>query len=170
MNDDVKAVAQKILDRTKGQIGTHSMDCYMYHLPCFASYVMHRLEAVQQAPAVVDREALIERVDGSALDHFLRSFNGDEAGDIDYVGAQDGNTGWAMVGGNDVAAVLLKAFDALIASGGFRPEHVVKAEALEEAADMLPQLAGWQAAEAETIALAQKRLQLCAQQLRGSRS
>lgn len=77
-----------------------------------------RAEAVQ-APAV-DRSALIERVEGSSLDHFIQSFNGDEAGDIDYVWADDGNTGWAMRGGNDVGSVLLKAFDALIASGILR--------------------------------------------------
>lgn len=86
------------------------------------------LEAAQQAPAV-DREALVERVEGSALDHFLRSFNGDEAGDIDYVFADDGNTGWAMRGGNDVGSVLLKAFDALIASGILQDAAVLEREA-----------------------------------------
>lgn len=42
---DVKAVAQEILDRTEGQIGTHSTDCHKYHLACFAAFVMHELEA-----------------------------------------------------------------------------------------------------------------------------
>lgn len=58
MTDDVKAVAQKILDRAADQIGTHSIGCYEYHLPCFAAFVMRQLEATS-AP-VVDREALVE--------------------------------------------------------------------------------------------------------------
>ncbi len=44
---------------------------------------------------------------------FVQSFNGDEAGDIDDVGALDGATGWAMRGGNDVRAVFEKAAAAL---------------------------------------------------------
>lgn len=92
------------------------------------------LEAATATPAV-DREALVQRVDGSPLDHFLRSFNGDEAGDIDYVFAEDGNTGWAMRGGNDVGSVLVKAFDALTASGILRDVRDVQAEALERYAD-----------------------------------
>lgn len=51
------------------------------------------------------------------LERFVDSFNGDEAGDIDPVYALDGNTGYAMRGGNDVESVLNKARDALIAEG-----------------------------------------------------
>ena len=51
------------------------------------------------------------------LERFVDSFNGDEAGDIDWVYALDGNTGYAMRGGNDVESVLNKARDALIAEG-----------------------------------------------------
>jgi hypothetical protein len=81
------------------------------------------LEA-QPAPLVADsREALIDvekatsRHFGSALSRFVDSFNGDEAGDVDYVEALDGNNGWAMRGGNDVESVFAKAIDALLASG-----------------------------------------------------
>lgn len=52
MSDDVKTVAQEILDRAEGQIGTHSTDCHKYHLACFAAFVADALEAVQQTPAV----------------------------------------------------------------------------------------------------------------------
>ena len=51
------------------------------------------------------------------LARFIDSFNGDEAGDIDQVLALDGNTGYAMRGGNDVLSVLNKARDALLAEG-----------------------------------------------------
>lgn len=43
MSDEVKAVAQEILDRTADQIGTHSVECHKYHLACFAAFVMRSL-------------------------------------------------------------------------------------------------------------------------------
>lgn len=86
------------------------------------------LEAVSARPLVADREAVIERTEGSALDYFLRSLNGDEAGHVDYVSAMDGATGWVMRGGNDVGAVLLVALDALFASGVIREAEPLVAD------------------------------------------
>ena len=43
MSDEVKRVAERILERTKDQIGTHSMDCHEYHLECFAHFVLSRI-------------------------------------------------------------------------------------------------------------------------------
>lgn len=117
-------------------------------------------KTAQQSPAV-DREALVERVDGSALDHFLRSFSGDEAGDIDYVFADDGNTGWAMRGGNDVGSVLLKAFDALIASGVLQDAAEVEARGLEGFANALDD---W---DSLVFPNATEALQMVIKQLRG---
>jgi len=45
----------------------------------------------------------------SELRDFIASFNGDEAGDLDDVGAIDGSMGYVMRGGNDVEAVFAKA-------------------------------------------------------------
>jgi len=42
---EVKQVAERILDRTKGQIRTHSTDCHEYHLECFAVFVLRNMEA-----------------------------------------------------------------------------------------------------------------------------
>jgi hypothetical protein len=67
--------------------------------------------------ALIDVEKATSRHFGSALSRFVDSFNGDEAGDVDYVEALDGNNGWAMRGGNDVESVFAKAIDALLASG-----------------------------------------------------
>lgn len=50
MSDDVKAVAKEILDRTEGQIGTHSTDCHKYHLACFAAFVMRNMATSEQTP------------------------------------------------------------------------------------------------------------------------
>jgi len=61
MTDDVRAVAQKILDRTADQIGTHSTNCHEYHLACFAAVVMREMEAATSAPAV-DRKQFLEQV------------------------------------------------------------------------------------------------------------
>ena len=44
MSDEVKQVAERILERTKDQIGTHSTDCHEYHLECFAAFVLRNLE------------------------------------------------------------------------------------------------------------------------------
>ena len=60
MSDDVKAlaaIAQEILDRAKGQIGTHWTDCYKYHLACFAAFAIDALEAAQQEIAALTAEA-----------------------------------------------------------------------------------------------------------------
>lgn len=54
MSDEVKAVAKEILDRTEGQIGTHSTDCHKYHLACFAAFVADALEAAQQTPVTIN--------------------------------------------------------------------------------------------------------------------
>lgn len=130
MTDDVKALIAEA-----GEIAQYADEQGHHGASRVIRQLVAALWAATVAPAV-DREALIERIDGSALDHFLKSFNGDEAGDIDYVWAEDGNTGWAMRGGNDVASVLLKAFDALLASGLLRDVRDVQAEALEQAADV----------------------------------
>lgn len=59
MSDDVKRVAERILDRTKGQVRTHSTDCHEYHLECFAAFMLQNMEAAQSVPLVVEsREAL----------------------------------------------------------------------------------------------------------------
>lgn len=65
--DDVKAVAQKILDRAADQIGTHSTNCHEYHLACFAALVMREIEAATSAPAV-DREELIQALIRARID------------------------------------------------------------------------------------------------------
>ena len=40
---DVREVAEQIVERTKDQIATHSLDCHAYHLPCFAHFVLNRI-------------------------------------------------------------------------------------------------------------------------------
>lgn len=37
--DDALALIQPILDRTEGQIGTHSDRCFEYHVGCLAAAV-----------------------------------------------------------------------------------------------------------------------------------
>lgn len=53
------------------------------------------------------------REKGHALDDFADSFNGDEAGDIEYAFALDRSIGLVMRGGNDLRAVFEKAYSAL---------------------------------------------------------
>lgn len=43
--DEVRAVAEAIVERTKDHIGTHWDDCYLNHLPCFAWFVLNRISA-----------------------------------------------------------------------------------------------------------------------------
>lgn len=65
MSDDVKTVAQEILDRAEGRIGTHSTDCHKYHLACFAAFVMRNLAASEQTPdfsALLSDEAVLAGV------------------------------------------------------------------------------------------------------------
>ena len=93
--------------------------------------------AVISAPSTpaVDVEKSTSRHFGSALSRFVESFNGDEAGDIDYMEAADGANGWAMRGGNDVEAVFGNAIAALVASGVLLDAAEVEARGLEKAAD-----------------------------------
>lgn len=42
-NAALVTLVQPILDRTEGQIGTHSDKCYEYHVACLAAVVRHRL-------------------------------------------------------------------------------------------------------------------------------
>jgi hypothetical protein len=77
-----------------------------------------------------------------AFDTFVRSFNGDEAGDIDDVSALDGNTGWAMRGGNDVRAVFEKARIALTARPSVVTREQVETFARDVEADTFQLLAG----------------------------
>lgn len=41
--EGLEALVQPILDRTEGQIGTHSDKCYEYHVACLAAVVSHRV-------------------------------------------------------------------------------------------------------------------------------
>jgi hypothetical protein len=69
MSDKVKQVAERILERTKDQIGTHSTNCHEYHLECFAAFVLRHHETAQSAPLVVEsREALVRAVKAEAWD------------------------------------------------------------------------------------------------------
>jgi hypothetical protein len=80
-----------------------------------AAHIAEAALEAQSAPLVADsREAL---VDGNFVLALAGSFNGDEAGDVDQVFSLMGDYGWAMRGGNDLHAVALKVFDALLASG-----------------------------------------------------
>ena len=45
VSDPVELVARMIVARTSGQIGTHYRDCHLYHLPCFAVFVLDRMGA-----------------------------------------------------------------------------------------------------------------------------
>ena len=52
MSDKVKQVAERILERTKDQIGTHWIGCHEYHLECFAVFVVRQLpDVVREAKA-----------------------------------------------------------------------------------------------------------------------
>ena len=62
MSDKVKQVAERILERTKDQIGTHSTNCHEYHLECFAVFVLRHLEAAQSDLVVESRETLVSGV------------------------------------------------------------------------------------------------------------
>lgn len=141
MTDDVKAVAQRILDRAADQIGTHSTNCHEYHLPCFAAFVMRGLEAATVAPAV-DREAL-------AREMYAVEFWGDENPRRD----------WDELITHPVHFERYRArADAVIASGLLRDVRDVQAEALEQAADamyggavVLGGVPGWLRARAQAI-------------------
>lgn len=58
-------------------------------------------------------QAATARPDGDAFGRFVDSFNGDEAGDIEFMSALDGRVGYAMVGGNDLRAVFEHAIQAI---------------------------------------------------------
>ena len=45
VSDPVELAARMIVARTSGQIGTHWEDCHLYHLPCFALFVLDRVGA-----------------------------------------------------------------------------------------------------------------------------
>lgn len=57
---------------------------------------------------------MTDQIPAEAYERFLDSFNGDEAGDVDLVMSLLGDTGHAMVGGNDVRAVFDKAAAAIL--------------------------------------------------------
>lgn len=111
MSDDVKALIAEARDWAERALPPS---------PWADNHIALRLadalEASVQAPAL-DVEKATSRHFGSALSRFVESFNGDEAGDIDYMEAADGANGWAMRGGNDVEAVFGNAIAALVASG-----------------------------------------------------
>lgn len=45
VSNPVELVARMIVARTSGQIGTHYADCHLYHLPCFAVFVLNQAGA-----------------------------------------------------------------------------------------------------------------------------
>jgi len=78
MSDEVKRVAERILERTKDQIGTHSMDCHEYHLECFAAFVVRNMEAAQSDVVVESREALANLLAHAGTDWELAMSNGEK--------------------------------------------------------------------------------------------
>lgn len=45
VSDPVELAARMIVARTSGQIDTHWEDCHLYHLPCFAVFVLDQMGA-----------------------------------------------------------------------------------------------------------------------------
>ena len=123
MSDKVKQVAERILDRTKDQIGTHSMDCHEYHLECFAAFVVRNMEAAQSDVVVESREALASWM------HSRQAF---EYGECDH-GFQVGS--WVKPGEKIPYAMCERWAYALLASGVVRLAADVVREAKAEAWD-----------------------------------
>lgn len=44
MSETVEVAARMIVARTAGVIGTHWEDCHLYHLACFALFVLENKE------------------------------------------------------------------------------------------------------------------------------
>lgn len=77
------------------------------------------------------------------FDVFVRSFNGDEAGDIDEVFSVLGDHGWAMRGGNDVRAVFEKARRALTPNPTVKPDRGTVVASVHRSASLTRDEEGW---------------------------
>lgn len=105
---DLLALIQPILDRTEGQIGTHSDRCFEYHVACLAGLVKARL-----TPVVV---STIEELDALPLHTVLR----DRQSDIweSYI-EPGGLKAWGCTGDTEPRS---KNWVALPAAVLFRPD------------------------------------------------